>query len=184
MRGTQVMRIQARGVTLLELMIAITVLGLLLGLAGPSFAELLRNNRVAVNTNELVVALTAARSEAVKRGLPVAVCASNVNQTACAGDTAADWSDGWLVFTDAAGTPGVLDGPNDEVLQRFDAVPGGIAFVSNNLGFIRFGPSGLPAAAGADLTFSIEHESCTGQNRRTVRITTTGRLHTSKGDCT
>ena len=56
------------GFNVLELMVAVAVLGVLLGLGVPSFTQMIRDNRVVADTNELVVALSAARSEAVKRG--------------------------------------------------------------------------------------------------------------------
>ena len=92
-----------QGFNLLELMTAVAVLGILLGLGVPSFTQMIRNNRVVANTNELVVALSAARSEAVKRGLPTSVCARNAaTSDVCRTGTANNWSSGWLVFVDAA----------------------------------------------------------------------------------
>src|SRR5690606_25670853 len=62
-----------RGFSLLELMVALTVLGILLGVGVPSFATLTQNNRVTTQTNELVSALNLARSEAIRRGAPTTV---------------------------------------------------------------------------------------------------------------
>ena len=64
-----------QGFNLLELMAALAVLGILFSLGVPSFSQMIRDNRVVANTNELVVALSVARSEAVKRGVPMTVCA-------------------------------------------------------------------------------------------------------------
>ncbi len=62
---------------------------------------MIRNNRVVADTNELVVALSVARSEAVKRGLPAGVCArTGPTSDECRTGTDNDWSNGWLVFTD------------------------------------------------------------------------------------
>ena len=84
-----------QGFNLLELMTAVAVLGILLGLGVPSFTQMIRNNRVVANTNELVVALSAARSEAVKRGLPTSVCARNAaTSDVCRTGTANNWSSG------------------------------------------------------------------------------------------
>lgn len=173
-----------RGFNLLELMAALAVLGILLAIGVPSFTEMVRNNRVVASTNELVVALSSARSEAVRRGLPVAVCARTGPTTnVCESGTANNWRNGWLVYTDAIGTAGTIDA-GDEILQRYDEVPAGVTLSSNNLPMVRFAGSGLPVTgAAAETIFTIRHTVCTGNNRRTVKITLTGRLHTNKGAC-
>jgi type IV fimbrial biogenesis protein FimT len=173
-----------RGFNLLELMTALAVLGILLGIGVPSFAEMVRNNRVVTNTNQLVVALSAARSEAVRRGLPTAVCArSGATSDVCLTGTSNNWANGWLVYTDAAGTVGTIDG-TDEILQRFDPVGAGVTLLSNALPNVRFAASGLPVAGAAlETIFTIKHTVCTGNNKRTVKITATGRLHTNKVAC-
>jgi type IV fimbrial biogenesis protein FimT len=172
-----------QGFNLLEMMAALAVLGILLSLGVPSFTQMIRNNRVVANTNELVVALSAARSEAVKRGLPATVCARTGPTTdVCRTGGANDWGNGWLVFTDQAGTAGVID-EGDEILQRFDAVAGGVTLQTNDRPMVRFGASGLPPSDAVDTTFTIKHSECVDNNRRTVRVTATGRVHTSKGAC-
>ena len=62
-----------RGFTLLELMVAIAVLAILATVGVPSFRALIQNNRVTTQANELVSALSFARTEAVKRGRNVEV---------------------------------------------------------------------------------------------------------------
>jgi type IV fimbrial biogenesis protein FimT len=172
-----------RGFNLLELMAAVTVLGILVAVGVPSFTQMLRNNNAVASTNELVVALSAARSEAVRRGLPVAVCARTGPTTdVCRTGTANNWGDGWLVFTDAAGNVGEVSA-GDEILQRFDAAAAGITMLSNDRPVVRFGASGLPPSGAVDTTFTIKHNVCTGNNQRTIKITATGRLHTNKGAC-
>jgi len=172
-----------QGVNLLEMMAALAVLAILLGLGVPSFTQMIRNNRVVANANELVVTFSAARSEAVKRGLPTAVCArTGPTSDECRTGTANDWGSGWLIFTDQAGTAGVID-DDDEILQRFAAVPAGITLLTNDRPMVRFAASGLPATGAVDATFTIRHTDCVGNNQRTVKITATGRLHTNKGAC-
>ena len=171
------------GFNLLELMTALAVLAILLGLGVPSFTQMIRTNRVVADTNELVVALSAARSEAVKRGLPTAVCAKSAPMSdVCRTGTDNDWSSGWLVFADAIGTPGVID-VGDEILQRFDAAPSGVSVLTNNRPAVRFAATGLPPIGAVDTTFTIRHSVCIGDTLRTVKITATGRLHTNRRPC-
>jgi len=61
------------GVTLLELMTVIAIVAILATIAVPNFQVQLKNNRVASLNNELVALLTFARSEAVRRSVPVTV---------------------------------------------------------------------------------------------------------------
>ena len=56
-------------------------------------------------------------------------------------------------------------------------------FASNIPSFVRFAASGLPAAGAADTMLTIKHNVCTGNNKRTVKITATGRLNTTKSAC-
>ena len=98
------------GFTLIELLIALTIGGLLLGLAVPSFTNMMRNNRLTTEANNLVTAFNIARSQAIHRRGTITVCPST-NQTSCTGDS---WDDGWIVLVDAT----------DDVVQVFSAMKG------------------------------------------------------------
>lgn len=165
-----------RGFNLIELMVAITVLGVLFGIGVPSFAEMIRNNRLATQSNELVGALNFARSESLKRGIRVSACPANGD--VCSGGT--DWNAGVLVFTDDAGTAGVLDAPNDVLLQRSAAstsgfVAGGVASPAA----ISFLPSGAEAAVQVD----IYKTGCIGPKMRRITVVLTGRIGMEKRAC-
>lgn len=170
-----------QGFNLIELMITVMILAVLLGIGVPSVSDMIRNNRVVADTNKLVVALSSARSEAVRRGLPVAVCPTNTAQTACV--ATANWAtNGWMVFTDATGTAGTFDG-TDEILQKFARAGSGVGLNSTNTAAVRFLSTGLPPTGAADTTFTVQHSICRDNNRRTVRISPMGRLNTTKGAC-
>jgi type IV fimbrial biogenesis protein FimT len=85
------------GFTLIELMVAIAVLAILIGLAVPSFTSLINGNRLASHTNELVASLQVARMESLRRGMRVAVCRSTDGATCAAG---AQW-DSWITIADS-----------------------------------------------------------------------------------
>jgi type IV fimbrial biogenesis protein FimT len=105
------------GFTLIELMVAITVGGILLSLAVPAFSGFLHEDRNIGQVNSLVGSLNYARSEAVKRATPagVTVCPSTDGQT-CTGTA---WSSGWIVVIQDLVTPA-----NNVVLQSVPAFSG------------------------------------------------------------
>lgn len=67
----------ARGLTIIEMMVVVVVVGVLLTLAVPSMREFLARQRVAAITAELVTDLQFARSEAVARNRDVYVTFNN-----------------------------------------------------------------------------------------------------------
>jgi type IV fimbrial biogenesis protein FimT len=81
----------ARGFTIVELMITVTVAAVLLALALPSFRETIVSSNVTETTNQLIGDLNLARSEAVRRGTLVAVISTSGTN---------NWSGGWRVETD------------------------------------------------------------------------------------
>lgn len=101
-----------KGFTLLELIVTVAILGIVATLALPSFNELIADNRIRAITSELHSSLLKTRSEAIKRGKPVAICAS-VDQLNCSDST--NWASGWIIFTDHTGLAGERDG-QDQVI--------------------------------------------------------------------
>ncbi|MBL4621301.1 MAG: GspH/FimT family pseudopilin [Immundisolibacteraceae bacterium] len=94
-----------RGYTLIELLLTIAIGGVLTGLAVSAFPDLLRNNQMVGDVNTLVGHINLARSEAVKRNLPTAICQTNDSQAAnpVCNSVDADWDTGWIVFVDDDG---------------------------------------------------------------------------------
>jgi type IV fimbrial biogenesis protein FimT len=156
-----------RGFTLLELMAAVAVLGVLLAVGVPSFGNIIRKNRMATHTNALVSALAVARSEAVKRSDPVTVCSTDAAQAACI----LGWSNGWIMFTDG-GAPGTVD-PTDVILQRWSApLDDGIG-VTAPFAFVRFLRDGRPHSAG---NFKLMPPICHDRDARVVSLSAAGRV--------
>src|SRR5262245_17474788 len=88
------------GFTLMELMVVLALVAVLMGIAVPNFREFSRNHRLTATANDLVSSLARARNEAIKRQLPVAMCA-----TANPNGTPPNCSNGaytaWVVWVDA-----------------------------------------------------------------------------------
>ena len=103
------------GFTLIELMTTLIVALLLLVVGIPSASTLIANNQMTATTNDLVSHLQYARSESVKRQMPVSVCSSN-DGVSCAGSN--EWGVGWIVFTDDSGAAGNIDA-SDQLLRKY-----------------------------------------------------------------
>jgi type IV fimbrial biogenesis protein FimT len=83
------MRSSARGFTLIELMVVVTLAALLLGLGVPSFTGFIATQRVKTAASDFSMAAVLARSEAIKRNVDATVTAVSSG--------AAGWKDGWTV---------------------------------------------------------------------------------------
>jgi type IV fimbrial biogenesis protein FimT len=68
---------RSKGFTLVELMVALAVAAILLGIAVPSFRDMLERNRVAAQSNDLLGGLQATRSEAIRKNATHRFCNSN-----------------------------------------------------------------------------------------------------------
>jgi type IV fimbrial biogenesis protein FimT len=169
----------ARGFTLIELMTAILVLGILLGFAVPSFREMTRNNRIAAAQNNLLTALNLARNEALHQNVTVSVCASTDGST-CASDLT-DWKSGWLVFTDTSGSVGTVDS-DDVILQRWGALEGETTLTGSAL-FLAYAPTGMQTPLGTTKTFKVSAPSCIGSNARVLSIGSIGSVNATQATC-
>jgi type IV fimbrial biogenesis protein FimT len=86
---------RSAGLTLVELVLALAVGALLVGLAFPSYARYLAEQQLLNEARRLADAVMWARSEAIRRNAHVVICA------AC-GRTG-HWHDGWTIFVDENG---------------------------------------------------------------------------------
>jgi len=166
------------GFTLIELMITIVVASIMLAIAIPSFQSVIQNNRAATFSSDFVAGLNLARSEAVKRGTTVTVCAaSNANQNACGG--VGDWNNGWIVFVD----------PNDDgdIAAATDRIKvSGALTVGNTItaGLARITFDGTGFLSTNASAFTLVASGCTGNHGRQVSLSNTGRVSVAAAACT
>lgn len=165
-----------RGVTLIELMTAVVVLAILLGIGVPSFRNIMRENQIAAQSNNLLASLTLARSEAMKRGIRVSVCAANNDASACAGT--ANWSNGWILFADDFGSAGTLDA-SDTILQKWPPTADAVVVASEDAS-VTFARTGRAELARS---FFVTKQGCTGEQLRTIDIAASGRVNLRRQDC-
>lgn len=133
------------GFTLIELMVTLSVLGILLALAAPSLRDFLVANRLSTNVNSVIGLLNYARSEAIVRNQAVAVCARDGASGQCS--TSQFWGElELMVFVDVNGNNNFDAG--DEMLKTTTAVDVSNTQMAMTVGsnipnFVGFGANGM-----------------------------------------
>ena len=135
---------------MLELMLTIAILAVILGIGVPNFRDFVRNSRMASAANDIISDFNLARSEAVKRRVPVTLCKSQ-DGTSCDPDSTAAFTR-WIVFVDDAdpaivnGNDGDGDVDTDEVVLRTRQISDDLDVVTKaNERRLVFLPSGFPS---------------------------------------
>lgn len=171
------MRRTWEGFTLLELMLVIGLLAIGTALAVPGMHSFVTYGRRATEINGLHRDLDYARSEAILRGLTVALCTSR-DGSVCTTD--GDWNDGWIVFVDRNAN---LDREANETLLRVkppftdDNRLKGNRLLAHHLGYQREGF--LQGVHNGTITFSTASDN--KALRRCLVISRTGRIRTVNG---
>lgn len=135
---------RSMGFTIVELMITIVVAAILMTVAVPSFNDLIKTNRVRTQISSVMAMLQTARSEAVKRGQTVAICALDGGAPrSCTGN----WGNALTIFFDTD-DDGRLDAA-EAVIKVSDGLSGNNTFNWNGgLNRIRYDARGGSTTAG------------------------------------
>lgn len=169
----------SRGFTLVELMTTIAVLAIGSALAYPSFSGVMKSNRVATSTNNVIAAFNMARSEAIRSNRAGGICPSNAGSQ-CDGT---DWNVGYLAYTDTDASGGWSAGdvairyfqPNDALELTAIANGGGITQVT----FDRTGRT------NAEVQVTLKTTDCkTGEDyERLIVLKRSGQARTERKTC-
>jgi len=164
-----------KGFTLIELFVTMLVALVLVGIGIPSFSSALKNTRLAKSTNDLITSLHRARSEALKRGRDVRICAVNGS---CDSNT---WENGWVVFVDE-NSDGNFDNNETIIIEQDSQNKNTIRFNgSNNDNTFGFNGRGKPLNSNVG-TFAIcDNRPDAGKE---VVIAFTGRVSSNDAICT
>lgn len=171
-----------KGVSLIELMVTVTIAGIMLTIAAPSLQTFIRSSHIRTVTNGLTGMLNLSRSEAVKRGWPMTLCKTNdVNAATLACNNSATWQDGWIVFSDFD-QDGVIDaGESPLRVGKPDTEKITINGDTNFSNYVTYLPTGVSLGNGgsADGTLDL----CLEGLQRIIDISSTGRITIESGSC-
>jgi type IV fimbrial biogenesis protein FimT len=165
------------GFTLIEIMVSLGILGVLASLAAPSFSNAVRQYRVNAVCDDLMGSIQWARSEAVKRGVPIIL----VRTTGC-GVTlldSNDWTCGWQAVVDVN-----LNGVNNtgEPIVQVSKVPVGYGVMHPGLG-TRLVLNRWGQAKGVGQKFVLTPpEGVAGPATTTICINSGGRIRKLTGE--
>lgn len=159
-----------RGYTLLELLIALTILLILSTLALPSFSSIVKRTQAEIQMHALIDAAQLARSSAVSRRESVVFCATS-NQQVC-GD---DWTQGAMVFVDPNNNRRI--DPNEPVITTLPPTPEGSRLVMRaalNKQYLRYMSTGMLENTAGSWVYCPAN--ATEREARNVIFNRTGRM--------
>lgn len=180
-----------------ELLVVISIVGILSALAIPSFQSASSTNRISTAVNSLHGALLLARTEAIKRNKNVTICRSetaNYSTPTCSTTNSlatsnSGWADGWIVFTDennngtyqpTSTPPDILILAQGKLSKNLDD----ISIIPNtSRKYITFGPTGQ--TFGTFIQFGINRPNWDTETShdRYICIASGGRARVSTSPC-
>ena len=157
------------GFTIIELMVALAVAMIVLGMGVPSFRSLIQTNATATEVNNLATALHLARSEAVGRGVEVTLSPLG----------GGNWANGWVVGIDSD-EDDVFPEAGEPVLRSFPAVE--MVNITGAPARVEFRPTG---EVGALASFTLLPSHCNDNNnrQRTLSVAMAGYVDLTRHAC-
>jgi type IV fimbrial biogenesis protein FimT len=174
--------LRQHGFSLVELLVAMTILAILMAIAIPSYNSLILSTTATQYASSMAESALLARGEAIRRNAAVTVCVSSNGATCGSGG----WEQGWLVSckTNDLVTCDTA-GASTLVIQYQGAAKSGWKITeASGLATLNFDPSGTGATT-ASMTV-CRATPTVGEQQRLVRIGATGRptvVKTSSATC-
>lgn len=156
---------ESKGFTLIELMVAIAVFGILIAIAAPNMARWRESQRLSSGAREVLSALQFARIRAVKDNASVVFSIDPDNDGTLNND--------YIVFIDDGAGGGTADdrilNGGERVVKR-GGMPAGILLTDNQNQTVRFNGRGLSNLAS--ITFKVTNSR---GNEKDIVVTITGK---------
>lgn len=168
---------RARGFSVIELMVTMALLAILAAIAAPAYTDSIRRYKVNAVRDDLLSSMQLARTEAVRRGLPVLL----TKTTGCTGAStdANTWNCGWEMVVDA-NSNGSKD--SGELVLQTSEVPTSFSVAHPSLGAtLQFNIWGNVSATQ---TFYVRDPSAAAAKSATVCMGIGGKIRKSAGEVT
>jgi type IV fimbrial biogenesis protein FimT len=166
----------ARGQTLIELSIVVSILAITVTLGLPALGDALSRQAIAGAASSWRDAHAIARSHAIMRRVPVAICPSANGETC---QPSVSWQEGFIAFEDPDRNR--LRGPGEPLLRVFAGRPGLRMTSSVGRRVIMFQPSGR--ADGSNVTMTICDLRRPGVAGRRLITSNSGRMRSEAAAC-
>ena len=164
------------GISLIEILIALVIVGIFSMLARPSFSEYLQKNKIRALSVSFNVATQIAQSEAIKRGVQV-----SIQPIKSSGNS---WEEGWNIFEDH-NKNGKQDGEEELIQTSTLLSEHNLTLTSENSVFaswIGFSPSGATKGDNGIMGgFRICRSDMNKEKSRTVIVQASGNIIVDKG---
>jgi type IV fimbrial biogenesis protein FimT len=171
----------ARGFTMLELMVVMSLVAIMLAIAAPGMINFVRVNRMSTAARQVDADVILARREAIKRNQRVLVCPVGSVANKCGSGTST-WASGWLVCYDVD-----QDGDCDDTvtgnpnpIRKHGAIDGTLT-LTGPAGVLRFNANGTQGAAGAGSITFTTRGTWSGSTSYVETITATGNVAIAAG---
>lgn len=168
------------GFTLVELIITLTVAGVLLALAAPAINTFVLDQRLTTQANDFIADLNLARSEAIRQASSMVICKQGGSVSSPSCSTSAAWGAGWVVFVDA-NSDGAL-ASNESVLRVRQSLDGNntLNAIPSTTNSIVFSSTGFTTLS-SDTEIAMRFCDSRGASKAvTVLVNFTGRARTDR----
>lgn len=165
------------GFTLIELMVVVLITSILLAVGVPALQGFIASNQLNSVTDSFAGALSEARSEAAKLGVPVALkTAGGIN-----------WGSGWTMFVDTNGNGKQDTGQTPPEVTLRSGAPLAAAYSLNSSasygGLISFDSTGrLLVGSGTPAAAFMICQNGTAVGGRLITVTLSGRVRVAQND--
>ena len=171
---------RSAGFTVTEVVMVMTIMGVLVGIGLPSFKYVTTSNRISSEINGLLGDMQFARSQAIKQGQTVTICASADGATCSGANT---WHLGWIVFMDVNNNQTVAAATDILRIQpKFNShdtlIPVAPAATFSSASFNRMGYA--PTGVAGTFTINLHDSTDTSAWTRCLAVTPAGSVSTEQ----